>query len=287
MDPELAKLADSIPVFDSAASLKAMMSSPGFYNKSQLAFYNGAADAIITNPAFINLLVDDWMIHKGLGVFDTLNVIDKRPYLLDKHVYRFVNSIKSIGIEPPCSAARIQEIILSLIAYTGEKDLAVRYWCSAGQGMDKKGGKSVLYVVVAKAGLPKPFGGTNDITVSKAPVKEEVIWKAKLTSANNELTTGLIGPAVNLIIDTTGYFKLNPHFTVCCLTVDGTLCIPTEGEIMPIEDSLAEFVTKTLIPEGDVKKVERKPMEVSYYREKAKEMFLISGMPLFTNKRNR
>ena len=38
-----------------------------------LAFYSSAVGAISTNPALMNLPVDDHMVHRGHAVFDTAN----------------------------------------------------------------------------------------------------------------------------------------------------------------------------------------------------------------------
>ena len=43
-----------------------------------LAFYSSAVGAISTNPALMNLPVDDHMVHRGHAVFDTANARQRR-----------------------------------------------------------------------------------------------------------------------------------------------------------------------------------------------------------------
>ncbi len=130
---DLYKLADSIPVFKSDEELvKASHSNPLLCNENYIVFYNGLINAMITDKSFISLLVDDMIIHRGSGVFDSFGVVNFRPYLIDKHLARFFNSIKKNGLEPPGDLKEVQSILLSLVAYAGHSDVAVRCWCTPG-----------------------------------------------------------------------------------------------------------------------------------------------------------
>jgi len=131
----LASLSKAIRVFRSTDEIvQQLNSNPLLNNKNNLAFYNGAINSIITNKAFMNLWVDDKLIHKGFGIFDTLNIVNFSAYLLNKHLARFESSAKNLGLTLPFSLKDIEHIILSLAACTRLPNLAVRYWCSLGPG---------------------------------------------------------------------------------------------------------------------------------------------------------
>ena len=128
-------IAKTIKVFTSSAELlHEYQTNPLLTNKNNLAFYNGAINAIVTNKAFMNLWIDDKIVHKGYAVFDTLNVVNYSAYLLDKHLARFETSAEHIGLTLPHSTRQIGNILLGLAAYTKKPNLAVRYWCSRGPG---------------------------------------------------------------------------------------------------------------------------------------------------------
>eukprot|EP00826_Nyctotherus_ovalis_P010543 TRINITY_DN12773_c0_g1_i2.p2 TRINITY_DN12773_c0_g1~~TRINITY_DN12773_c0_g1_i2.p2 ORF type:complete len:147 (+),score=42.66 TRINITY_DN12773_c0_g1_i2:120-560(+) len=130
----LASLAKSIKVFTTEEITHQFHSTPLFNNSNNLAFYNGAINAIVTDKAFMNIWIDDKLIHKGFGVFDTLNIVNYSAYLLDKHLARFEQSAKYVGLVLPHSLKEIEKILLSLAAYTKKPNMAIRYWCSRGPG---------------------------------------------------------------------------------------------------------------------------------------------------------
>lgn len=130
----LASLAKSIKVFSTEEIVQQLHSTPLFNNANNLAFYNGTINAIVTDKAFMNIWIDDKLIHKGFGVFDSLNIINYSAYLLDKHLARFEQSAKYVGLALPHSLKEIERILLSLAAYTKKPNVAIRYWCSRGPG---------------------------------------------------------------------------------------------------------------------------------------------------------
>jgi len=129
------EIAKNIKVFQNDTEILQEASlNPLLQNKNNLAFFNGAVGAIITDRKFMNLWIDDKIIHKGLAIFDTLNVVNYSAYLLDKHLARFENSAKRMGITLPYSIENIGKILLALAAYTRKPNVAIRYWCSRGPG---------------------------------------------------------------------------------------------------------------------------------------------------------
>jgi hypothetical protein len=130
---KLMEMANGVKVYRStAAVIEAWQHNPLFRNPNCLALYNGLAKSIITERALMGVGIDDHMVCKGHAVFDTLNIVNGRAYLLDKHLTRFMDSIKRAGLNPPCPKAEIETILLTLAACTKQSNLALRYWCSKG-----------------------------------------------------------------------------------------------------------------------------------------------------------
>ena len=132
---EILSLAKNIKVFTSSNEIiQKLHSTPLLNNQNNIVFYNGFIDAFITDKSFMNLWIDDKIVHKGLAVFDTLNIVNNSAYLLDKHLARFEKSTKHIGLNLPYPLEKIGNILLSLAAYTRKPNVAIRYWCSRGPG---------------------------------------------------------------------------------------------------------------------------------------------------------
>ena len=124
-----------------------------------LAFYSSGAGGIISDPRFMNLPMDDHMVHRGHGVFDTCSVEGRRVYGLDKHLARFLRSAERARVAPPANLDLKQTILDTIQEATyhaaasslldnnddagdegGGADtphapaLFCRYWLSAGRG---------------------------------------------------------------------------------------------------------------------------------------------------------
>ena len=113
-----------------------------------LAFYSSGAGGIISDPRFMNLPMDDHMVHRGHGVFDTCSVEGLSVYGLDKHLARFLRSAERARVAPPANLDLKQTILDTIreasyhAAKTGWQSSAsdnapalfCRYWLSAGRG---------------------------------------------------------------------------------------------------------------------------------------------------------
>lgn len=83
------------------------------------AFYSSALGGITTEPAFMSVPIDDHMVHRGHGVFDTAIVVRGSMYLLDAHLDRFLASAAAARIPLPCHRAKLRAIILDTAAASG------------------------------------------------------------------------------------------------------------------------------------------------------------------------
>ena len=72
------------------------------------AFYSSVFGGITTEPALMHLPMDDHMVHRGHGVFDTAIVIDGTIYQLDAHVARLLKSAAAARIPLSYSPERIK-----------------------------------------------------------------------------------------------------------------------------------------------------------------------------------
>ncbi len=81
--------------------------------------------------------VNDIGLLRGYAVFDYLRTYDRRPFLLEKHLQRFSNSARELGMRLPVSVRRVGEIISLLIKKSQtKKDVGIRLVLTGGDTRD-------------------------------------------------------------------------------------------------------------------------------------------------------
>ena len=63
--------------------------------------YSSEIGGIITNPALMVIPIDDHMVNRAHGVFDTIYVHDKKIYNFQALLNRLLNSAKNARIDLP------------------------------------------------------------------------------------------------------------------------------------------------------------------------------------------
>ncbi len=102
--------------------------------RKYLAMYSSRIDAIIREPHLMSIPMDDHLVHRGDGVFDTCTICEGKAYQLEEHLDRFLRSAALAKISPPFERARLREIILRTAAAAGRPDAVARYFLSRGVG---------------------------------------------------------------------------------------------------------------------------------------------------------
>jgi len=107
------------------------------------AHYSSLLGGIVTDPALMVLPIDDHMVHRGHGVFDTTTLVNGMLYQLDEHLERFIGSAELARIPLPFPREQLRQIILDTAAVSGHRDASVRFWLSAGPGGLQSGSKGM------------------------------------------------------------------------------------------------------------------------------------------------
>ncbi len=108
-----------IPVLDSETYAQHMFDLPRPGQEDVLAFYEHRVGAICRDPKLMLIPLDDHLVHRGDGVFETLKYIDGKLYQLDPHIERMQRSSAAIFLEPPCPWEKLRELVLE-VARAGE-----------------------------------------------------------------------------------------------------------------------------------------------------------------------
>ncbi len=102
--------------------------------KNFLAFYDHRLRAVVTNPRLMLIPLDDHLVHRGDGVFETLKCVDGRLYQLDAHMQRLRHSAETIFINPPAPWAEIRRIVMDVARVLGKNKGLISVFMGRGLG---------------------------------------------------------------------------------------------------------------------------------------------------------
>ena len=97
------------------------------------AFYSSQLGGMVTDPALMIVPMDDHMVHRGHGIFDTAAIEAGKIYDLEAHLDRFIRSAQHSKLKLP-ARAEMRDIIVRTAAASGKREASIRYWASAGPG---------------------------------------------------------------------------------------------------------------------------------------------------------
>lgn len=254
---------------------------------SYYAMYSSLLDGIVTDPAFMVLPIDDHMVHRGHGVFDTAIVHDGYVYQLDPHLDRFLESARLSKISPPRPRAALRQIILETIAASERRSASVRYWLSAGPGgfglsSTECVGSSFFVMVFAGLRYPESYytQGMRIIT-STVPIKPPLFARIKST---NYLPNVLVvmeakekGVDNGLFLDPHGLLAEGSNMNVAIVTTDGVFRHPKfDGILAGITIQRMLHLAETLVRQGLLKGIAVEDIPVETARSAA-EMIMVGS----------
>lgn len=80
------------------------------------SFYSSVCGGIVTEPGLMVIPIDDHMVHRGHGVFDTTIMVKGNLYQLEDHLDRIIKSAGMAKIPLPVSREQLRRIILDTAA---------------------------------------------------------------------------------------------------------------------------------------------------------------------------
>ncbi len=98
------------------------------------AMYSSVYDAITTDPLLMTVPVDDHLVHRGDGVFETFKCVEGRIYNMAAHLERLCASAAALHYELPMDRERIAAIVVETVAAGGHGNCLIRMFISRGPG---------------------------------------------------------------------------------------------------------------------------------------------------------
>ena len=206
------------------------------WQASYLAMYSSQWKGYTVDPALMTVPVDDHLVHRGDGVFDTMRCVRGRLYQMEAHLERLEQSANAISLPFPPEYDRVREIVGSLVVRAGQRDCVIRIVLSRGPGSFSTNPfdcpESQLYVTVIRyKAVPDEVmkKGTCVIT-SRIPTKRSFFARIKscnyLPNVLMKMEAVKAGCPYAVALDTEGYLTEGSTENIGILTEDGVLKFP-------------------------------------------------------------
>ncbi|EOA13522.1 hypothetical protein CARUB_v10026587mg [Capsella rubella] len=250
-----------------------------------LAMYSSVVNGITTDPAAMVLPLDDHMVHRGHGVFDTATIVNGYLYELDQHLDRIIRSASMAKIPLPFHREDIRRILIQTVSVSGCRDGSLRYWLSAGPGdfllSPSQCPEPTLYAIVIKTNLTKKPTGVKVVTSSvsiKPPEFATVKSVNYLPNVLSQMEAEAKGAYAGIWVDKDGFIAEGPNMNVAFVVNGG------KELVMPRFDNVLSGCTakrtlalcEQLVSKGMLENV--KVMDVTVEDgKKADEMMLIGS----------
>jgi len=99
-----------------------------------LAFYDHRVGVIGKDPKLMLLPLDDHLVHRGDGVFETVKFVSRKLYQLDAHLERLVFSAQSVFLKPPCPWQDLKAMVVEVARAAGQNQGMIRVLLGRGPG---------------------------------------------------------------------------------------------------------------------------------------------------------
>ncbi|MQL81220.1 hypothetical protein Taro_013671 [Colocasia esculenta] len=231
----------NVPILSCSEVMERLKESQEMRSSDQqyLAMYSSISGGITTDPAAMVIPMDDHMVHRGHGVFDTATIEDGYLYELDNHLDRFLRSASMAKINLPFDLSSMRSILVQTVSASKCRKGSLRYWLSAGPGdflLSSSGcHKSAFYAIVIHDQSPSNQKGVKVIT-STIPIKSPQFAAMKsvnyLPNVLSKMEAEEHGAYVAIWLDDEGYIAEGPNMNVAFVTEQRELVMPHFDKIL-------------------------------------------------------
>lgn len=204
--------------------------------KKALVMYSSLRGAMVTDPGLMWLPVDDHLVHRGDGVFETLLFEGGGVYNLSAHLDRLSASADALGLEIPMDREGLTRVIEDCFHMAGEARALGRVLLGRGPGgfsVDPaESTEASLYLIVYEAPLPfmqKVPGGGRAI-LSRIPPKSGGLARIKtcnyIPNALMKAEATAAGAHFALGVDEAGYLTESFTENLAAIDREGSLIVP-------------------------------------------------------------
>lgn len=279
----------TVPVYTATEVLKKLK---GKWNSEKRqpypAMYSSFFGGITLDPAMMSIPIDDHMVHRGHGVFDTAMLLDGHLYELDTHLDRFLRSAAKAKISSPFPRETLRTILIQMTAASKCKKGSLRYWLSAGPGdflLSPAGcPEPAFYAVVIADDYYQCREGVKVVT-STVPMKPPLFATMKnvnyLPNVLAKMEAEEKGTFASIWVDEKGYVAEGPNVNVAFISESKELLLPSFDKILSgcTAKRLLALAPK-LVEQGLLKSVGTGDIMLEDAKKSTEMMYVGSGLPI-------
>lgn len=240
------------------------------YHDGYYAFYSSLLDGLITDPTLMLVPMDDHLVHRGDGVFETLKCVDGGIYLWREHVDRLLRSAERIGLQVPWSREELADLVGQTVRAGGRRDGLIRMIVSRGPGSlgisPYDCPRPGLYILVheLKPSFMAAHPGGARVVTSALPVKASFFATIKtcnyLPNALLKKEAADAGADFALCFDEAGRLAEGATENAGIVTRDRVLRVPTAERILAGTTMNRVLELARGLAGGDLRAVETAPI---------------------------
>lgn len=230
------------------------------------AMYSSLLGGVVRDPLLMQVPIDDHLVHRGDGVFDTFKCVGRAAYGLDAHLRRLMRSGAAIGLAWPGGFDDIRKLTLETLAAADQNECSGRVMLARGPGSfgvsPYESPEPALYIVVYAAGVPfmvqHPEGAS--VRRSLIPVKPARFATVKNCNylPNVMMKRESVDWGVDFVVgfDSDGFMAEGATENFGIVTKKGELLFPRMGTVLDGTTMLrAMQLAETLVQTGDLVKI--------------------------------
>ncbi|TKW38508.1 hypothetical protein SEVIR_1G119600v4 [Setaria viridis] len=232
---------NDVPVlsFSEVAERLGTFQASGARNQNYMAMYSSIFGGITTDPSAMVIPIDDHMVHRGHGVFDTAAIMDGHLYELEQHLDRFLRSALMAKIPLPFGRSTMRSMLIQTVTVSNCTQGSLRYWLSVGPGdfqLSSSGcANPALYAVVIESPSIQVPSGCKVVT-SSIPIKSSHFAVMKsvnyLPNALTKLEGEENGAFTGIWLDDEGFVAEGSNMNVGFVTAGKELLMPRFDKIL-------------------------------------------------------
>ena len=249
------------------------------------AMYSSLLGGVVLDPLLMQVPIDDHLVHRGDGVFDTFKCIGRGAYNLDAHLRRLMRSADSIGLAWPGGVDEVRALTVETLAAADRDECSGRVMIARGPGSfgvsPYDSPLPALYIVVYAAHVPfmKSHPDGARVRRSRVPVKPARFATAKSCNylPNVMMKRESVDWGVDFVVgfDSDGFMAEGATENFGIVTRSGELLFPRmelvlDGTTMMRVTQLAEALVKS----GDLSKIALRDIAEEDVR-RAAEMLIV------------
>ena len=223
-------------VVDANTYLKRLLAAPRPGGEGVLAFYDHRIGVIGKDPRLMLMPLDDHLVHRGDGVFETLKYLGRKLYQVQPHFDRMARSAAAIHLDPPCSWDEVAKLTLDVCRAGGADDGMVRVLVGRGPGgfgIDPAECPTPSLTIVAYRFHPRPAASfAQGVTAFRTSIPAKQNYLARIKSIDylpnvlmkREATAR--GEDYPVCYDDKGYLAEGATENICIVDAAGRFVVP-------------------------------------------------------------